>query len=310
MQSEWWYQSVTGRNKTPAKGVVLKNHLHNAVARIVIGLALVLPYRVRVGFVGWFMAKFVAPFAGWKARVRNNFAQILPDVPPAEVERIADSVCNNVGRTLIEIYSGEEFVGRIKETPLVGPGVAAFEAARAEGKPMVLATAHIGNYDVVRGKLSQEGMEIGALYKPIRNKAFNRHYADAISKIGAPVFAVGRAGVAGLVRHLKQGGSIGIVADVANINAPLLSFFGHPAHTPVSAAEWAVKYDAVLLPIFGLREPDGLSFKIYVAEPIDHGEPAEMMQRYNDVVEAIARENIEQWFWIHRRWKQLETGPA
>ena len=262
---------MSGRKNNLPIGVVLKNHLHNAVARAVIGLALVLPYRMRIGFVGWFMAKFVAPFAGWKARVRNNFAQILPDVPRAEVERIANNVCNNVGRTLIEIYSGDEFVQRIKETPLTVPGVAAFEAAREQGRPMILATAHIGNYDVVRGKLVQEGMEMAALYKPIRNRIFNRHYVEAISKIGSPVFPVGRAGVAGLVRHLKGGGSVGIVADFANIKAPLLSFFGRPAHTPVSAAEWAVKYDALLIPIFGLREPDGLSFRIHVAEPLNHG---------------------------------------
>jgi KDO2-lipid IV(A) lauroyltransferase len=92
------------------------------------------------------------------------------------------------------------------------------------------------------------------------------------------------------------------------VNAPLLPFFGKPAHTPVSAAEWAAKYDALLVPIFGLREPDGMSFRIHVEEPIHHGEPEDMMQRYNDVVEAVVRDNIDQCFWIHRCWKHKHDG--
>ena len=85
--------------------------------------------------------------------------------------------------------------------------------------------------------------------------------------------------------------------------APVLKFFGQPAHTPLSAAEWAVKYDAPIIPVFGLRNDDGMSFRLFVAQPIPHGPPKEMMQRYNDVVEEIVREYPDQWFWIHNRWK-------
>lgn len=59
-----------------------------------------------------------------------------------------------------------------------------------------------------------------------------------------------------------------------------------------------------MIPIFGLREPDGLSFRIHVAEQIPPSDPETMMQSYNDTVEDIVREDPEQWFWIHRRWKQ------
>ena len=286
----------------------IRDHFQNLAARALIGLARLLPYRARVRFTGWVIAKAVAPVAGWKGRVRRNLANVMPDLPSAQVERIADRVCNNVGRTLIEIYSGEEFLKTVNDTPFVGPGVATFGAARAEQKRMVLVTAHIGNYDVVRGRLARDGLEMAALYKPMRNEAFNRQYVDAISGIAKPVFPTGKAGVSGLVRHLKKNGCIGIVADVSKLSAPLLYFFGKPAHTPVSAAEWAVKYDALLIPIFGLREPDGMSFRIHVEEPIPHGAPEDMMQRYNDLVEAVVRDNIDQWFWIHRRWKHKRDG--
>ena len=40
-----------------------------------------------------------------------------------------------------------------------------------------------------------------------------------------------------------------------------------------------------------------------VEEPIPHGDPVGMTQAYNDVVERLARQHLDQWFWIHRRWK-------
>ncbi|NNE81320.1 MAG: hypothetical protein HKN18_13715 [Silicimonas sp.] len=41
-------------------------------------------------------------------------------------------------------------------------------------------TAHIGNYDVVRGLLSRQGLELAALYKPQRNPTFIEILEDLI----------------------------------------------------------------------------------------------------------------------------------
>lgn len=281
-----------------------KDRLVNIGARALLGTALLLPYRMRVPLVGRATAALVAPLAGWRTRIRENLAHAMPDLSPSDVEKIVHRVSDNVGRTLIEIYSGQEFTDRAMASPVEGPGVPALQAARDAGRPIVLVTAHLGNYDAVRGKLTRSGFPMGALYRPMQNRAFNAHYLRAMLSIAAPLFPTDARGIAGLVRHLKEGGIIGIVADVASRKAPLLTFFGQPAHTPVSAAEWAVKYDAAMIPVFGLRQPDGLTFRIHVADPIAHGAPEDMMQQYNDTVEAIVRDDPAQWFWVHRRWKQ------
>ena len=234
----------------------------------------------------------------------------MPEMPAAERKEITRSVTDNVGRTLIEIYSGRAFLDRIRDIEMTGPGVDAFQSARAAGRPVVLVTAHLGNYDVIRGKLHQDGHPIAALYKPMENKAFNAHYVKAISTIASPVFPTTGQGLARLVRHLRSGGIIGIVADVGSRRAPVLSFFGKPAHTPLSAAELAVKFDAVMIPVFGIRHPDGFDFCVEFADPIGNTEPVEMMQSYNDTVEAYARRYPGQWFWLHRRWKGLRTRFA
>ena len=284
--------------------------MQNALARGILSLALVLPYRMRVPLVGWIVATVVAPLAGWKSRVLNNLDYAMPELPMAERRLIARRVADNFGRTLIEIYSGKDFVERTRNSVVDGPGMAIIKEARAAGRPIILVTAHMGNYDAVRGKLSREGFPMGALYRPMSNARFNEHYVKAISTIAAPVFPTDGRGITKLVKLLKSGGVIGIVADVASRRAPLLTFFDRPAHTPLSSAEWALKYDALLVPVFGIRQPDGLTFRIEVQDPIPHSTPDVMMQAYNDVVEDFARAHPEQWFWIHKRWKLSKEALA
>ena len=291
-------------------GSGFRGWIENAVARTLLGVALALPYRWRVPLIGKIVAYGVAPVAGYSKRVHANLRHTMPELDQAERRRIARAVADNFGRTLIEIYSGEDFVDRARAAPLEGSGVAALEAARAAGRPVILITAHLGNYDAARGKLAREGYEMAALYRPMRNASFNQHYVNAISTIAAPVFPTNARGITSLIKHLKDGGVIGIVADVASLKAPILSFFDQPAHTPLSAAEWAIKYDAALIPIFGIRQPDGLSFRVLLEDPLAHSTPDAMMQAYNDVVERVARAHPEQWFWIHRRWKQRAEVSA
>ena len=82
-----------------------------------------------------------------------------------------------------------------------------------------------------------------------------------------------------------------------------LRFFGHEALTALSAADLALRYDADLVPMYAIRAPDGISFHIVVESPIPPGTPEAMTQALNDSLEAHVRQNMDQWFWVHRRWK-------
>nr|WP_319250459.1 lysophospholipid acyltransferase family protein [uncultured Celeribacter sp.] len=288
----------------------LGHYLENLAIRGLLKLALSLPYRSRVRFMGWLMSRVIAPLAGYDKRVRANLAHVMPDLPESEVKRLMRDVADNAGRTLIEIYSGPEFIARMKDVQFDGPGVATLEQAQRDRRPVILLTGHFGNYDVPRASLIAKGYDIGSLYNPMRNKFFNAHYVKAIGTIGQPLFPRGRKGYAKLLKHLKQGGMIGFLVDVYVSTGPILSYFGKPARTALSAAELALKYDALLVPIYGIRQPDGINFRVRVEEPVPHGDPEVMTQALNDSLEAVTRDHMEQWFWIHRRWKPERLAPA
>ena len=290
----------------------LRHWLQDRFLRGLIGGLMWLPYRWRVPLCGWAVSRVVAPVAGYRKRIRDNLAHVLPGLPRAEIERIVRTVPDNVGRTVIEIYSGPEFVAHAVGHPLTGGGVAALEAAHAAGRPVILVTGHFGNYDASRAALIARGYRVGGLYMPMANPFFNEHYERAISRIGTPLFPRGKKGLAEMVRHLRGGGMLGMVIDQNMGHGAPLRFFGKTALTALSAAELALKYDALLVPTYGIRGPDGLSFTILVEEPIPPGTPEAMTQALNDSLEALVRQHLDQWFWIHRRWKggqRLEALP-
>ncbi len=281
----------------------LDHWIQDRLLRGVIWLLLRLPYRVRVPLCGWVMSHLIAPLAGYRRRVRENLARILPDMPLAEVERLARAVPDNVGRTVIEIYSGQEFIDRAMRSAPQGPGLAALEEAHRSNRPVILVTGHFGNYDASRAALIRRGYRVGGLYKPMKNAFFNAHYVQAIEAIGKPLFARGRSGMAAMIRHLRDGGMLGMLIDQHMNHGARLSFFGHDASTALSAAELALKYDALVIPTYAVRRENGLDFDIIVEAPIPTGTPEVMTQALNDSLEALVRRFPDQWFWIHRRWK-------
>lgn len=268
-----------------------------------IGAALWLPYRWRIPAMGWLMARVIGPLAGGHRRVGANLAHVWPETSPARCRQIGTQAMDNLGRATIEIFSGPEFARRAAGMPVEGPGLATLEQAQRDGRPVVLVTAHFGNYDAWRAALLARGFRIGAFYRPMRNPVFNRRYVAAMERIGTPMFPAGREGMAAMLRFLRDGGMLTLVSDHQIGTGVPLDFLGQPALTALSAAELALRHDAPLVPLYAIRQPDGLSFRTVIEAPIPPSDPRTMTQALNDSAGALIRAYPGQWFWLHRRWK-------
>lgn len=279
-----------------------KDWLVDAILRVVIRVALLLPYALRVRFFGWLVAKVLGPASGFRRAALENLALVWPDRSPHEHRRIATGCLENAGRAFIENYSAREFAARLAANSLEGSGWPALQKAVAESRPAILVTGHIGNYEAVRAALAGRGLCVGGLYREMTNKYFNAHYVGTLQRYGGPIFPQGRRGTAGFVRHLKSGGQVVLLFDRRVRGAPMLDFLGHPARTALSAADLALRYGADLIPFYGIRQPDGLSFKTVLEAPVPHTDAETMTQILNDSLAARIEADPDQWFWVHRRW--------
>ncbi|WP_299673588.1 lysophospholipid acyltransferase family protein [uncultured Roseobacter sp.] len=299
---------MAATGNTPSKTddqVGLKDRIVSAIIIGIIRLLTLLPYKTRVPVSGWVLSRIVGPLIGYRTRVRDNLSRIFPEMPLAEKEQLARAVPDHIGRTLAELFSPKDLIRTAAQTPVTGAGIDAVDAARDAGRPIILVSGHFGNYDIARSVLIQRGHKVGGLYRAMNYRGFNEFYVSRISQVGTPLFLRGRRGMGEMVKFLKAGNAIALLIDQHMAAGAPLKFFGHTAYTALSAAELALRYDALLVPCYGVRQPDGLSFEMVLEAPVPHTTPEEMTQALNDSLEAQVRAHMAQWLWVHRRWKPL-----
>lgn len=288
-------------NATHGKGTSFQGRLIGLVIVTMFRLPRLLPWRARLAAADFLMAWIFAPIAGYRARIRANLALARPDLGEAEIRRLCRRVPGNVGRFITEVTSVDDFRARVSPLPMTGMGVDTLLTALDDKRPVIMVSGHFGNFDAVRVALTHRGYAIGALYRPHDDPYVDAHYTAMLSGIAEPIFPKGRRGLGAMLKFLRQGNALAILVDQHVKDGAPLTFFGQPAATTLSAAEMALKYDALLVPAYGIRRGD--SFDVVIEDPIPKGTAAEMMQAVNDSLEGRIRTDMDQWLWIHRRWK-------
>lgn len=273
-------------------------------------LLLALPYLWRLRLAGWTGRNVIARTSRIQPKIRAAVTHLFPDLPEPEVAQICARVPENMARTAVEIISGADFYHHTAASPVSGPGWDALQEARQAGRPAILLTAHFGNAAAVGAALKSRGFQIGTFFKPMPDPATNRFYTAAVEAVTSPLFPTGREGVAGMIRHLRRGGMLSISFDLDRPHGVMLEFLGKPARTVLSMAEMALKYEALLVPVYGIRRPSGVDFDVFIDAPIAHSDPHTMTQAINDSLGQMVTHHKDQWLWWHHRWKKGHPKDA
>lgn len=277
-----------------------------ALRSLLLGMK-VIPYETRVGISGKTMEKVIAPLTDMNQRVHQNLQLIFPEMSSELREKISQGVINNFGRLFCENYSGKEFTNRANMYSTRGSGFVELSKAQQEKQPVFLVSGHFGNFEAVRAYLTMKGFLVAGVYQPMRNTFFNKHYVENIKKKGAPLFSTKRKGTLKMIRHLKEGGIVSLLNDQYASQGEEVEFLGVPTKTRLGVGQLAIKYNALVIPCYGIRKEDGLNFEIVLDSPIPLTDPKSVTQELNHNLESMVLNYPEQWYWIHRRWKNLSV---
>jgi len=264
-----------------------------------------LPYERRVPLAGRIMTHLVAPLTDMQERITNNINLALPELTAECRKRIRLRCLDNFGRLFSEFYSFPEFHHRARTFTISGPGHESLLTARDAGRPVILISGHFGNFHACPAALRSRNETVAVMYQHMKNHHFDRHYVKVLEDIGDPAFARGRRGTRGFIRHLRDGGIVAALNDQHEGSGAVLTFMGIPARTNLALARIALDHEALVIPSYGIRKSDGLDFDVLFEEPVPHTNPESMTQILNDSLEHMVRTHPEQWYWIHRRWKNV-----
>ena len=241
------------------------------------------------------------------ARIRFNreAKRVFPNMKRRARAKLGQDMGRHMGRTLFEIYHDAEFQTQHHKFSASGPGLVALKEAQAAGKGAIIVSGHFGQWEAVRAVIKMHGLESGAVYRPQKNRHYERRLLAGIEAGGKPILATGRVGTKALVRHLRGGGIISILLDEKYSEGVRIPFLGHDALTSLSAAQLALKYDLPMIAAYGIRTEDGNAFRVEFEAPIPHTDAITMTRAFNDSLSARIMTDPEQWYWMLRRWSGL-----
>ena len=101
---------------------------------------------------------------------------------------------------------------------------------------------------------------------------------------------------------IKSGGIIALMIDQAVKGGRYFQFLGRPAKTSTSIAEISLKYNALLIPAYGIRRHDR-RIRVTFDKPIELLTVSSMTKEMNTSLEKRVIKYPTQWYWPHRRWK-------
>ena len=170
-------------------------------------------------------------------------------------------------------------------------------------------SGHFGNHGAFRAALFEHCIKIGGMVRRMANHYFYANYKNMLDIDGrsGPVFEATSKGSLSLFKALNKEAALVLLIDLAVSDGEVVSFMGKPAYTSLTAASFALKADALFLPYFSMRNPDGDSFRVEIGAAVEHTDAVTMTKEATKSLEQRIAADPGNWFWIHRRWKHKPT---
>jgi KDO2-lipid IV(A) lauroyltransferase len=264
---------------------------------------------VRCSNAGARVARLLGPRLSASSTARGNLALAYPDMTSGERDRVVRGVWDNLGCTVAELPHLAGF-----RRTASGPGwevTGEQHLAALAGGRALFFSGHLGNWEMVLPIAAALGVDVSGFYRASSNAAVDaavqRMRGDALTN-RMSMFPKGARGARLALAHLGGGGSLGLLVDQKMNDGIAVPFFGHDAMTAPALAQFALRFDAPVLPVHVVRLGPA-RFRMVCEAPIlvvRTGDRAADVLAIslvvNETLERWIREDPAGWLWLHRRW--------
>ncbi len=273
-------------------------------------LVCLLPHRAALA-IGRSLGRIAERLAGGRrAIVRRNLELCFPELMPQERDALASRHFEALGMSLIEMGLGRWASDRLHLKIARLEGQEHLQQALDSGKGVILLSAHFTTLEISGRLLAMNCPPFDAVYRKSRSE-----FITELQRTGRERSAdetIEKRDIKRMVRKLRQGRPVWYAPDQSydRKGAAVIPFFGVPAMHTTATSTLARLGDAVTLPFFPRRLDDG-SYVHTILPPLEGlpGEDAvEDTRKYVRVLEDHIRSCPEQYFWIHRKFKNLPEG--
>lgn len=212
---------------------------------------------------------------GEKVRqLRRNLARAAPEAGEVELDALVRAGLRSYAR-----YWAEAFRLPAMDWPAVRErcaiaGLEHFDAAVRDGRGVVVALTHSGNWDVAGLWLARSYGRFTTVVERLRPEPVYRRFVAYRESLGFEILPAdaGRVTALTLLSRLRAGGVVSLVADRDfSGTGTLVSFFGEPARLPTGPARLATRTGAALVPVGSAFTASGWHFRVHPPVPVAAG---------------------------------------
>lgn len=290
--------------------VSLQHRVEYLGVRLLVAVVSRLPERV-----AWGIGGVLGRLAGSVLRVRRtvvdrNLERAFPDRSRRWRDQVARRTYLHFAREFLQIMRLERLESDKLGARIEVEGIEAIRVALAEGRGVIILTAHLGNWEIGAAGVTANGIELAAVAKRQANPLFDAYMCRMREHLGMSVVYQDEATRA-VLRLLRRPQAVALVADQnAGRSGIFVDFFGVPASTARGPAVLAARTGAEVVftaptRIPGLKPRYSLRFVPVDWERAESADESarNLLQAFMELLEGAVRSSPEQYFWFHKRWK-------
>ena len=245
-----------------------------------------------------------------RAIVRRNIELCFPEMTEEERDALAYEHFKALGISLMELGLGRWSSTRHLQSITQLNGVEHVQDALASGKGVILLSAHFTTLEVMGRVLAAAIPPFDAVFRKNRSE-----FMTELQRSGREVSAantIEKRDIKKMIRSLRNNRAVWYAPDQSynRKGAEVITFFGVPSMHTTATSTLARLGNAVAIPFFPMRNPDG-TYTHTLYPPLEDVPSKDVVadtKKYVALLEDHVRKCPEQYFWIHRKFKDLPDG--
>ncbi len=273
----------------------------------ILRLVCLLPHRAALA-VGRMLGRLAHAVAGSRRAIaRRNIELCFPELSAAERDDLARRHFAALGMSIIEMGLGRWASTRGLQRLSKLVGLENVTGPLAAGKGVILLSAHFTTLEVMGRALAAEIPPFDAVFR-----MHSSEFMTELQRSGREVSAattIEKRDIKKMVRSLRAGRAVWYAPDQSydRKGAEVIPFFGVPSMHTTATSTLARLGEAVVVPFFPRRLDDG-SYELTLLPAFDNFPSDDLVAdtvRYVTALEEHVRKCPEQYFWIHKKFKNL-----
>ena len=257
------------------------------------------------------IGQILGPLFRKKSISKKNILIAFPDLKENEINEIISEMWKNIGRIFGEYIHINQFsLNYLNKNRIIFHNSEILKLLNNSKQPIIFFSGHFANFELMAKCLNELNFSIGAVFRPLNNIFLDPIMRIIRKKYICPIqFEKGSKGTRKIIKHISANQPLALMVDQRLSSSIRIPFFNKEATTTTMPAQLALKYDAILVPVW-LKRIYKTKFEFFIEKPMQiiktnnyDNDVFNITLNINKKIEEFIKRQPAHWLWSHDRWK-------